>query len=279
MSLKQTAIVPIGADPEFFLYDTELKMNISGHGIIPGTKEKPYKLKDGAVQLDGTAAEFNINPANSSEEFVHNIKSVIGEIREMVPKKIDFQFQPTVVYKEDYFTKIVPSSCKELGCDPDFDAWNDGSINPRPDNKTPMRTAGGHLHVGFVADNKADINSMEHRLDCIVLTRQIDTFFNPFIQFWDTDKRRRQMYGAPGAFRPKTYGVEYRSLSNAWLAKPKLWPWLFDSLQYVTEQALEGNHIQPHYPSFLSDSDEYFKSFNRHLKKAPPSLKEYLQDA
>ena len=31
---------------------------------------------------------------------------------------------------------------------------------------------------------------------------------------------RRQLYGSPGAHRPKPYGVEYRVLSNYWLKSP-----------------------------------------------------------
>jgi hypothetical protein len=34
---------------------------------------------------------------------------------------------------------------------------------------------------------------------------------------WDKDKKRRLLYGKAGCFRPKPYGMEYRTLSNAWL--------------------------------------------------------------
>jgi hypothetical protein len=30
------------------------------------------------------------------------------------------------------------------------------------------------------------------------------------------------LYGAPGSFRPKSFGVEYRPLSNAWLNSPEI---------------------------------------------------------
>ena len=269
--LEQKAIVPIGADPEFFLYDTKAKMNISAHGIIPGTKREPFKLKDGAVQLDGTAAEFNINPANSAEEFVYNINSVLAEIRAMVPEHIRFNYSSTVKYDETYFKDLVPNSCKELGCDPDFDAWNLGKVNVKPNNNSPMRTAGGHLHVGFIADNSADIKDVEHISDCITLTKQIDNYFRSFEYLWDKDQKRRSMYGKPGCFRPKQYGVEYRTLSNAWLSYPKLWPWLFDSLQFVTEQTLEGNIINMGSCGAAHTADSDFAFFNRKFKGAIPS--------
>jgi hypothetical protein len=135
-----------------------------------------------------------------------------------------------------------------------------------------MRTAGGHLHVGFIADNSADVKDSEHVSDCITLIKQIDSYFRGFEILWDKDKQRRNMYGAAGAFRPKSYGVEYRTLSNAWLNYPKLWPWLFDSLQFVTEQTHEGNIIKSHYQYTYGDSDFYFGRANHMFKGNFPSL-------
>ena len=57
-----------GADPELFVKrDGEFK---SGHGLIEGGKENPYPVERGAVQVDGMALEFNIDPAADEDNFV-----------------------------------------------------------------------------------------------------------------------------------------------------------------------------------------------------------------
>ncbi len=39
--------------------------------VIPDTaKEKPFPVTNGAVQVDGMALEYNIDPASTVEEFV-----------------------------------------------------------------------------------------------------------------------------------------------------------------------------------------------------------------
>jgi hypothetical protein len=226
-------MITMGADPEFFLMKDD--KYVSSHGIVPGTKRAPYPLPSGAVQLDGTATEFNIKPAKSADEFASNIGAVLAELRSFVPDNYLFKFTPSVQYDKHYFDTIPPS-CKELGCDPDFSAYT-SKENPKPNTRGgTLRTGAGHLHIGW----GTDMGGTSHMWDCCQIVQQLDNFFRYYERVWDQDTTRRTLYGKPGAFRPKAYGVEYRVLSNAWLNHPKMWPWLFKSCEFVFDRMLEG---------------------------------------
>lgn len=276
-------MVTIGCDPEFFLKGKYRGTNISAHGKVPGTKAQPHKLKHGAVQLDGTAVEFNILPSKTPEEFSKNIRGVIGEIREMVPDKYRFNFSPSVVYAPLYFKDKIPEGSKELGCDPDFDAYQWGKPNARPDNSSAMRTGAGHLHIGWTEGK--DTTDQSHVVDACLLARQLDCVFRMVEHLWDDDTERRKMYGNLGCFRPKPYGMEYRSLSNAWVKYPKLWPWLFavcDDVYRVTKQGydlskyLDNEKVGPRVFRRLTEATYLF---NQNLICFPEKFKEEVLDA
>src|SRR3990167_4495040 len=134
----------VGADPEVFLTRTADKKLVSAHDLLPGTKELPYLVPYGAVQVDGVAAEFNIKPAEDSQKFAFYIESVMSQLRSMTPDH-QLRIEAAVEFPEDYFMS-VPASARVLGCNPDWNAWTE-SINPAPDgNSTCMRPASGHLH-------------------------------------------------------------------------------------------------------------------------------------
>jgi len=77
-----------------------------------------------------------------------------------------------------------------------------------------------HIHIGYKDPN--DKTSLE-------LVRRMDIFLGIPSLLMDKDNRRRAMYGAPGSFRMKPYGVEYRTLSNFWIMNNELIGWAWDS--------------------------------------------------
>lgn len=204
----------IGADPEFFV--ARGGKPVSAHGLIPGNKKNPMKVNKGAVQVDGMALEFNIDPAATQDEFVNNLDVVLKTILGMVPGYEMFD-QPVAEFGRIYIQK-QPEEAKMLGCEPDYNAYT-ADVNPRPDAETPFRTASGHIHIGWT--NGVDPYDPGHFEACCTLSKMLDLRLGVPSLAWDKDKKRRQLYGQAGCFRPKPYGMEYRVLSNAWL-NPKL---------------------------------------------------------
>lgn len=224
----------IGADPEVFMRkDGKF---ISAHGAVKGDKKNPFKVDKGAVQVDGMALEFNIDPASSADEFVDNITSVMATLQSLVPG-FELVADPVARFGLEYI-QAQPEEAQELGCEPDFNAWNDGEPNPKPDGEKDFRTGAGHVHIGWTKD--MDINDPHHREACIMLTKQLDYYLGLGSLLYDDDSERRTMYGAAGAFRVKSYGVEYRVLSNAWLKSPSLMRWVFETTQKAVADLFEG---------------------------------------
>jgi hypothetical protein len=219
----------IGADPEIFLQDAGGKF-ISGHYIPCGTKEEPLPVANGFVQNDGMALEFNVKPSETKEEFVGNTVRLLRDLNARVvahmpgAKLIPV---PTCDFGNEYIS-TVPIEVSRLGCHPDFNAWT-GMANPVPDAGLPFRTGSGHIHVGFTENE--DIEDPGHLLNCRKLVKELDYYLGLPSLLWDRDNRRRELYGKAGAFRPKSYGIEYRVLSNAWLKRRQLMEFVFERTQ------------------------------------------------
>lgn len=244
----KTLPLKVGADPEVFV-----KQNgafVSAHGLVQGTKELPFKVNKGAVQVDGMALEFNIDPAENETEFNENIQTVMSILGGMVPEH-ELEPIPTAVFGKSYMEK-QPQEALELGCDPDFDAWNDGKENPRPDGAADFRTGAGHIHIGWTEG--VDITHPEHLEACITVVKQLDWSLGILSTLFDKDEKRRELYGNWGAFRPKSYGVEYRVPSNAWLKHPELVKWVYRTVNTAIQKLYNGEH---NYCETLKPTDKY----------------------
>lgn len=216
---KAPAGFTFGADPELFVLDIDNTAIVSCHDILPGTKADPYPVPGGAVQVDGTAAEFNINPSSSFEEFNQNIESVLSSLQGMLPARHKLMALASHEYGIRYFEKL-PYSAIELGCMPDYDAWT-GKRNPKPkaSGHPTLRTAAGHLHIGWDSADGSPHNPRDpvFLAEANLMIQLMDWHVGAWSCTVDPDRTRRALYGKAGACRYKPYGVEYRTLSNFWV--------------------------------------------------------------
>lgn len=217
--------ITVGADPECFLIDGAGKL-ISSIDRIGGSKEKPLPIDDEgcAIQEDNVAVEYNIPPCKNAAEFIHYNKKVLAHIAERAREMgLGLSVQASGRFDEDQL--MASPKAMEFGCEPDFNAWDGGNQNPRPRSEDfQLRSAGGHIHIGNIKG-----------MDILAVVKAMDLFVGCQMLTFDKDTRRRELYGKAGAFRPKKYGVEYRTASNAWIASDELIAWAFNQ----TEKAVE----------------------------------------
>lgn len=236
--MSTNRVFTIGADPEMFVqqaFPGQQSSIISVHGLIPGDKRNPFAVNGGAIQVDGMAAEINVNPARTRAEFMENIRTVMAELEGHLPPFTTIAHGlPVADFTRDYMAQQHPEAI-ELGCEPDYNAWT-GNVNPRPNGEALFRTASGHIHLGWDAGVDDPYKDKKHFELCCAVARQMDYYVGIYSLLWDGDNRRRDLYGKAGAFRAKSYGLEYRTPSTAWLADPFLQGWVFDaSLKALTD--------------------------------------------
>ena len=250
----------VGCDPEVFVQQGGIFK--SAFALIKGDKKNPQKVRSGAVQVDGMALEFNIDPAATEDEFLFNVTDVFSQMKLMVPT-YDVVVSP-VAHFDPAHLKAQPAEALELGCDPDFNAWT-GQTNPRPDGVRPMRTASGHIHIGWTQDENIEDMSHKHRANMVA--KQLDFYLGlPSLEY-DADTERREMYGKAGAVRYKSYGVEYRTLSNAWLRSEKLTRWAYRNTIAGVKSIMAGESLFDKY----GDVQEIINTSN--LKEARAIIK------
>ena len=239
----------IGADPEIFV--GKAGKFVSAHDMVRGDKINPFPVEDGAVQVDGMALEFNIDPAISEEDFIRKIDKVMSQLKGMIGD-YDFLHGCSVFFTKDDVVG-VPVKNFELGCSADYNAYT-LSENPVPNSSLNMRTAGGHIHIGGFESDK--IYRPEHFKLSAGLARAMDKYVGIYSLLWDMDDRRRELYGKAGAFRPKKYGMEYRTMSNAWIFSKDLVSFVYKQTQKAVESYVDGERVDEGiYQDIINSSD------------------------
>jgi hypothetical protein len=212
----------LGCDPEVFTIDDKTGKFLSIIGKIKANKWKPRPIEgmpDGfTLQEDNVALEFGIPPASSADEYVAHIQSVMKAGLQAVPNTL-FSRLSCAVFAPDQMQHPLAHI---FGCEPDFNAWS-GKENKKPVPPHPnMRSAGGHVHI-------------ETTLPKENVIRACDLFLGVPSVLMDEGTERRKLYGSAGCYRPKPYGVEYRTLSNFWIFDENHIRWVWDNVEKALE--------------------------------------------
>lgn len=217
----------IGHDAEVFVQDADGKIQ-SAIGLIGGTKEKPLEVRSGALQEDNVLAELNIVPATNFKQFQARTAMVLEQLKAMLPPGWEPVIKSSHVYEKSDL-RGFGEAAMQFGCDPDYNCWTH-EMNQASSPFTTLRTAGGHIHIGH--DKSVDRHRIAQMADYMMGLPSV---------LLDDDTDRRALYGAAGAYRPKPYGTEYRTLSNFWLANEDHMHFIFDQAVKCAEEVSELN--------------------------------------
>jgi len=238
----------IGCDPEVFLKKRRKRKFVSAHGLLPGTKDKPFAVTYGTVQVDGMAAEIGITPARTAGGFVNSIQAVMGTLKQMVPNHSVY-ITPVAEFSDDVLEN-TPEIAKELGCVPDYNAYT-GDENPAPNGNVNFRTGSGHIHLGWTQD--MDLKEPTHIEACMMLGRQMDFLVGLPSLLCEGPNKRRQLYGKAGAIRIKPYGVEYRTPSNFWLRNEDMMRMIYLNSTVAFRMLMDGKDLHHKFGSQAKD--------------------------
>lgn len=227
--------IALGTDLELFLYDNETSKIVPCVGILEGTKDNPYRpdgVPEGfAIQEDNVMVEYNIPPSLTSGEFRSNVKKgrtmVLKELHRLYGDR--YTLSSGRHYHKFKTKDLASKQAQTIGCDPDYDAYTGGQVRVNPPSPGLLRSCGGHIHLGgdfqcpdFVAALFAEL------FVGLVVGMSVDEKNDP----------RAKWYGQPGIYRPKPYGIEYRTPNNSWahssIQTERVAPWGLACARYLT---------------------------------------------
>jgi hypothetical protein len=217
MSRSKKTIL-LGGDPEVFIRNITHEHMVSSCDVIGGDKGKGIpipSLKDSPRSFkwleDNVSVELNFDPYTNASDFVTGIAQMYAGVRHSLRQlwnEWDVAVVPSAIFRN---VDLQSRKAKTIGCDPDFCAYQYPNTLRPPfsiDMFGNWRYAGGHLHLGFQNTDKIPAFAMAMLCDVYLGLPSIAV---------DKQENRRSMYGLAGLYREKSYGIEYRTMSNWWM--------------------------------------------------------------
>jgi len=234
-------MLTFGSDPEFVLVDQQGRCK-SAVGIVPGDRDDRHKIPPHEFFYDNVLAECAIHPGETKREVVKNFRDCFRKYAKLVkPYRLAVRAAHTFPPSE-----LQSPAAYDAGCDPETCAYtfNDFKKDREFFLTTRLRTAGGHIHLGHPILKKAKGKPM-NAYNRMFVARMLDLFLgipSIYMNVDKTEKRRKSLYGQAGRYRDRDHGVEYRTLSNFWLASPHLVNLVYDICKYTFQFVSEERH-------------------------------------
>lgn len=219
----------IGGDPEAFIWNNTTDSAVISCGQIGGTKGAGVPIPTTSLRSkqlwleDNVAVEVNFPPQVDTDHLIGLIDTLRAHVDSSLHAKNgqwSARWAVEAEFNKAHLDKFPAS--KEIGCEPDFYAYSrdsQGLFDPDKLQRNCLnanvlgnkRYAGGHLHLSF--DNRQNIPAFAIAMLC-------DAVLGLPSVVMDKQHGRRRMYGLAGLYRPKSYGIEYRTMSNWWMREP-----------------------------------------------------------
>lgn len=236
-----------GTDVEYFIKkDGEFSNPESTPALLEylGDKAKPKQLAGCtlgiAAQLDNVSIEMTVPSAPNGLKlwgYLSAGRAALKHLCQTVSTSTNIiELVDDASAEFDPF-ELLTENAMTFGCDPDFNPYT-LEANPRPSASNPnLRTCGGHLHIGYYQPmlSPNEVDKVKATSMAVMLAKTLDFFIGLPLTIYDPDKRRTQLYGKPGAFRFKPYGLEYRVPSNWWTSHPVFTCWVINQANHAMD--------------------------------------------
>lgn len=205
-------MITIGADPEFFVVDRQSGSIVPACGRFGGTKEKPIIIPrkhnyDIRYHEDNVALELGFKEQTNIEAFTRVVTYAIDSLENLCEERGLMLCRDDTSSYEFGTSELQSPDAQRFGCDPDFDAYTGGQQRSNIPDFENWRFTGGHIHLGGKFNCPPFVVAMF--MDIAVGL----TLGQSAVNACD---RRGMWYGQPGIFRPKPYGIEYRTPTSNW---------------------------------------------------------------
>ena len=204
----------LGSDPEFFF--VKKKEMVPSKDVVPEKTGEGWSRSPKWVIRDGFQGELNPASDTCRQSAGSMIALALIEAKSLADKSghsISFKMGHVVSDKQ---WKRATKEEKRFGCSPTMNIYS-----PRSRIVTGMRerfrAAGGHVHFSLMENQKENLSRLVAVMDIVVGNTCVMIDRDP------NNARRRKIYGRAGEYRVKSYGMEYRVLSNFWLRSYTLW--------------------------------------------------------